>query len=94
VEDSEYKQLQESLKGAPTPEARAAAAAAMRKYLASQNVKRASLQTKRKGSTPTLVSLGLGKGYPSAIPLNKLPDEIEKNPELYKLMQKLVLPKK
>lgn len=41
------------------------------------------------GSRPTLVSLGYKKGYPNAVPLDKVADEIEKNPTFFELMKKL-----
>jgi len=73
--NEEWKRLQEALHKAPTPEARAEAAEAMRRYLAT-----------KKGSKPPLVSLGYRKPYPHAIPLEKIPDEIERNPEFFELM--------
>lgn len=78
--DEEYKKLQEALMKAPTAEARKAAAEAMRKYLA----------TRKKSSTPTLVSLALGKQYPTSIKLENIPDEIEKNPEFFKHLKKIL----
>ena len=76
----EYERLQEALRRAPTPEARKEAADAMRRYLA----------THPKHSKPTLVSLGLKKTYPSAIPVDKIPDEIERNPEFFELFKRIV----
>jgi len=76
----EWKRLQEALRQAPTPEARKAAADAMRRYLA----------TKPARSKPMLVSLGYKKTYPHAIPLDKIPEELEKNPEFFKLMGRVV----
>jgi len=81
----EWRRLQEALKKAPTPEARAEAAEAMKRYLAAK---------KSKGSKPTLVSLGLKKTYPHAIPLENIPDEIERNPEFYNLMKRVVTKEK
>jgi len=77
----EYEELKEALRKAPTPEARKEAAAAMQRYLALK---------KGKGSRPTLVSLGYKKTYPSAVPLDKIPDEIEKNPEFFELIKRVV----
>lgn len=76
----EWKRLQEALRKAPTPEARKEAAEAMRRYLA----------TKPQRSRPMLVSLGYKKSYPSAIPLDKIPEELEKNPEFFKLMGRVI----
>jgi len=78
--NDEWKRLQEALRKAPTPEARKEAAEAMRRYLAARG----------KGSKPTLVSLGYQKTYPHAIPLENLPDEMERNPEFYELIKKVV----
>lgn len=61
---------------------KAAAAEAFRKYL---EAKRAE---GRGGSRPTLVSLSIGK-YPNAVPLEKIPEEIEKNPEFFELMKRV-----
>jgi len=75
----EFKELQEALRKAPTPEARREAAEAFRRYLKGQ----------AKGSRPTLVSLGLRKTYPNAIPLEQIPDELERNPEFFELMRRV-----
>ena len=80
----EFERLKEALRKAPTPEARKAAAEAMRRYLAAHP----------KGSKPTLVSLGLKKSYPHAIPLDKIADEIEKTPEFFELMKRVVTKEK
>lgn len=77
----EFEKLKEALRQAPTPEARKAAAEAMRRYLASK---------KGKGSRPTLVSLGYKKTYPHSIPLEKIPEELEKTPEFFELMKRVV----
>lgn len=77
--NEEWKRLQEALRQAPTPEARRAAAEAMRRYLAA----------KGKGSKPTLVSLGYRKSYPHAIPLENLADELERNPEFFELFGRI-----
>lgn len=60
---------------------REAAAKAMRRYLEAK---------KAKGSKPTLVSLGYRKTYPHSIPLEKIPEELEKNPEFFELMKRMV----
>lgn len=77
----EFEQLKEALREAPTEAARKRAAEAMRRYLATQPTKK---------SRPILVSLGYRKTYPHAIPLEKIPEEIEKNPEFYDLMKRVV----
>ena len=77
----EFERLKETLRKAPTPEARKEAAEAMRRYLETK---------KAKGSRPTLVSLGLRKTYPHAIPLEQIPDELERNPEFFELMKRAV----
>lgn len=42
-------------------------------------------------SKPTLVSLGTGiEGYPNAIPVDQIPDEMERNPEFFELMRRIV----
>ena len=77
--NTEWEQLKEALNRAPTEEARKEAAEAMRRYLASR----------RKGSRPTLVSLGLKKSYPRAIPVEQIPDELARNPEFFELMRRI-----
>ena len=62
---------------------RAAAAEAFRRY---QESKRAE---GKGGSDPRLVSLGLGKRYPHDIPLDKIPEELEKDPEFFELMRRV-----
>lgn len=76
----EYERLKKALQQAPTEEARKAAAEAMRRYLEKQG----------KSSRPTLVSLGKGKTYPNAIELKDIPDELERNPEFFEIMKKIV----
>jgi len=92
--NTEYEKLQEALKKAPTEEARQAAAEALRRYLASSEERRKSLGAKRTGSTPTIVSLQkLVKPYPTAVKLVDTPEEIARNPEYYKLLQKVLTTK-
>jgi len=78
--NAEWERLREALRKAPTEEARKAAAEAMRRYLATHPPK----------SKPTLVNLGLNKPYPTAIPLDKIPDELEKNPAFFEQFRKVV----
>jgi len=77
--NDEWKKLQEALRKAPTPEARKEAAEAMRRYLATHPPK----------SKPTLVSLGYKKPYPTAIPLDKIPEELEKNPAFFDHLRRI-----
>lgn len=79
----EFEELKEVLKKAPTPEARKEAAAAMRRYNAAR-------LAKGRRSKPTLVSLGYKKTYPHAVPLDKIPEELSKNPEFFELMGRIV----
>ena len=78
--NAEFEQLKEALRKAPTDEARKSAAKAMRRYLATHPPK----------SKPTLVNLGLNKPYPTSIPLDKIPDELERNPEFFEQFRKVV----
>lgn len=76
----EYERLKQALQKSATEEARKAAAEAMRRYLEKQG----------KGSKPRLVSLGLRKTYPHDIPLDKVADELERNPDFFELMKRVV----
>ena len=78
--NEEFEKLKEALREAPTEEARKAAAEAMRRYLASQP----------KRSKPTLVSLGYKKPYPTAIPLDQIPEEIQRNPAFFEFLSEVV----
>lgn len=79
----EWDELKQSLKKPATPEAMAEAAQAFKKY-------RVVKLTNGKQSRPTLVSLGYKKTYPHAVPVDKIPDELAKNPEFYNLMKRVV----
>lgn len=79
----EFEKLKEALKKPVTPEAMKEASEALRRY---QQVELA----KGKGSRPILVSLGYKKPYPSAVPVDKIADELAKNPEFYNLMKRIV----
>ena len=81
----EFERLKGALHEAPTPEARKRAAEAMRRYLERRGVK---------GSRPMLVSLGFKKPYPSAIRLEDIPKELERSPEFYELMRKVITKEK
>jgi len=84
---AEFERLKEALKKAPTPEAMKEAADAFKKYRVVQ-------LAKGKGSKPTLVSLGYKKTYPHAVPVDKIPDELAKNPEFYNLIKRVVTKEK
>jgi len=74
---NEWGKVKEALQKAPTEEARKEAAEAFRRYTAA----------KGKGSRPTLVSLG--KAYPHAVPVDRIPEELEKSPEFFELMKRI-----
>ena len=79
--NAEWEELKQALKKPVSKEAMAAAAQAFKKY---------RVVKLGKGSKPTLVSLGLKKTYPHAVPVDKIPDELAKNPEFFKLMGRIV----
>lgn len=81
--NAEWEQLKETLKKPATAEAMKEAAQAFERY-------RVVKLAKGKGSKPTLVSLGYKKTYPHAVPVDKIPDELAKNPEFFKLMKRIV----
>lgn len=60
------------------------AAEAFRRYLDAKKAEG------KGGSRPFLVSLGTSdRGYSSAIPLESIPDEMERNPEFFDLMRRV-----
>lgn len=79
----EFERLKAALRKPPTPEAMKEAAQAFTRYRIVQ-------LAKRRGSRPTLVSLGRQKGYPNAVPLDKIPEELAKNPNFFNLMRRVV----
>lgn len=79
----EWEKVKEALRKPATPEAMKEAADAFRQY------SRVQLGQGRQ-SRPTLVSLGRRRGYPNAVPLNKIPEELERNPEFFDLMKRIV----
>ena len=82
----EWEKVKEALRKPATPEAMQEAAQAFAQY------RKVSL---RKGnSTPTLVNLGKGMGYPHAVPVDQIPDELAKNPQFFELMKKIVAKEK
>jgi len=80
---TEYERLKEALNKAPTPEARAEAAQRFKEYQEKQKA------LGKRNSEPTLVSLSTGKKYPTAVPLDKVADEIATNPEYFELVRKI-----
>ena len=81
--NAEFENLKEALRKAPTEEARKEAAEAFRRYQAVQ-------LAKGRGSRPTLVSLGFKKPYPTAVPLDRIPEELQKNPAFFEHLRKVV----
>lgn len=77
----EWDEVKEALKQADSPEARKRAADAFRKLEAAK---------KGKKSKPTLVSLGLGKEYPTSIEIKDIPDELERNPAFFEHLKEIV----
>lgn len=82
--NEEWERVKEALKKPATPEAMREAAERFREY------EKAKKATGRSTSKPTLVSLGFRKTYPHAVPLDKIPDELERNPEFFDLMKRIV----
>ncbi len=85
MSNSEWEKVKEALQKPATPEAMQEAAAAFAQY------RKVSLA---KSSRPTLVNLGLGTGYPNAVPVDQIPDELAKNPEFFQFMKKIVTKEK
>ena len=85
---TEFERLKEALRKEPTPEARKEAADALRRYEAVEKAKG------KRRSRPTLVSLSIGKDYPTAVPLDQVPEEIAKNPSYFDLMKRVVTKEK
>jgi len=81
--NAEWEKVKEALQKPVSKEAMRAAAQAFKRY-------RTVTLAKGKGSQPTLVSLGYKKTYPSAVPVDKIPDELERNPEFFNLMKRIV----
>ncbi len=85
--NEEWEKLKEALKKPSTEEARKAAAEAFERYQAVRLAQGSH-------SNPTLVSLGLRKNYPHAVPVDKIPQELKRNPEFFELMRKIVAKEK
>jgi len=79
----EFEKLKEALRKTPTPEARKEAAVAFRRYRVVQ-------LAKGKGSKPTLVSLGYRKPYPTAVPVDKIAEELERNTSFYEHLREII----
>lgn len=84
--NNEWEKVKEALKKPATPEAMKEAAEAYQQY------RKASLG--KKTSRPTLVNLGKGTGYPNAVPVDRIPDELATNPKFYNFMKKVVTKEK
>ena len=82
--DSEWRELQERLRTARTPQEKTDAAEAMRRYI----------QRKGKGSKPTLVTLRRGGGSANAIPLQDLPQAMIESPDVYERVRKIITKEK
>lgn len=76
----EWEVLKETLRQPPSPQGRQAAAKAFRQYE----------KTLPRGSKPTLVSLGFKQGYPNAVPVDQISEELKKNPRFFELMHDIV----
>jgi len=83
VPTREFEELKEALRQPATPEAMREAAQRFREY---ERVDAAL----GKRSRPTLVSLGLGKAYPTAVDFRDIPGELERNPAFFEQMRKIV----
>ena len=84
--NAEFEKLKEALRKPATPEAMREAAQAFEQYRV--------VSLAKGGSKPTLVTLGLGRGYPNAVHLDKIPQELERNPEFFKLLKRVVAKEK
>lgn len=74
-----WQQYQEALRRGD----KAAAAEAFRYYLEAKKA-----EGKGGGSKPTIVRLKVGEGW-HAVPVEQIPDEIEKNPEFYQSIKRV-----
>ena len=84
--NNEWEKVKEALRKPATPEAMREAAEAYAQY------QKVSLG--KRNSRPTLVNLGKGTGYPHAVPTDKIPDELAKNPKFFELMKRVVAKEK
>ena len=86
MSNSDWEKVKEALSKPATPEAMQEAAQAFAQY------QKVSLG--KGNSRPTLVNLGRGTGYPHAVPVDQIPDELATNPQFYNLMKKMVAKEK
>lgn len=86
--NAEWEKLKEALKKPVSPEAMKEAAERFREY------ERTERLSGRRSSKPELVSLGYKKTYPHAVELKDIPKELERNPEFYDLMRRIVAKEK
>ncbi len=82
MSNEEWEKVKQALSKPATPEAMKEAAQAFERYRVVQ-------LAKGKGSRPTLVTLGRGRGYPNAVPVDKIPEELAKNPNFFNLMKRV-----
>ncbi len=82
----EWEKFKQAISKPATPEAMREAAEAFAQY--------SKVSLGKGNSRPTLVNLGKGTGYPNAVPVDKIPDELAKNPEFFKFMKKIVTKEK
>lgn len=86
MSNSEWEKVKEALRKPATPEAMREAAEAFAQY------EKVSLG--KGNSRPTLVNLGKGTGYPNAVPVDQIPNELATNPQFYNFMKKIVTKEK
>lgn len=86
MSNTEWEKVKEALRKPATPEAMQEAAAAFAQY--------SKVSLGKGNSRPTLVNLGKGTGYPHAVPVDKIPDELATNPQFFELMKKIVAKEK
>jgi hypothetical protein len=86
MSNSEWEKVKEAFRKPATPEAMREAAQAFAQYR--------KVNLGKRNSTPMLVNLGKGTGYPNAVPVDKIPDEIATNPQFYDFMKKIVASEK
>lgn len=84
--DNEWEKVKEALRKPATPEAMQEAAQAFAQY------RKVSLGKGK--SRPMLVTLSQGKGFPYAVPVDRIPDELSRNPEFYNFVKKIVTKEK
>jgi len=82
----EWEKFKQAIGKPVTPEAMREAAQAFAQY--------SKVSLGKGNSSPTLVNLGKGTGYPHAVPVDKIPDELATNPQFFELMKKIVAKEK